>query len=214
MDETFEFFLQNFGSSIARRSVSAARADMYAGRLPAKLREYWVEHGFAGYANGLFWIVDPGDYEGVLRRWLDSTPFKGQDDYHVIARSAFGALYVWGKKGGAALQIDPPHSLIFPDRAAAKLVSEGKEDFALQMFFESMARESADFGDLSGKPLFEDALKKLGPLAEDEVYGFVPALGLGGTAALANVKKVRIFEHLDTLAQITTPRIIENPLLR
>lgn len=214
MDESFQFFLQTFGPPCARRDVDEAHAAEYAGRLPAKLLEYWREQGFSGYADGLFWVVDPAEYAGVLERWLSSTPFKGQDDYHVIARTAFGALFVWGERSGAALQINPPHSLIFPNRAAGKLVREGRADLALQVFFASRTRQTVDFPDDKGKPLFAKALKKLGPLREDEAYGFVPALGMGGKATLAGLQKVEILPHLEILAQITAPRILENPLLR
>ncbi len=39
--------------------------------------------------------------------------------------------------------------------------------------------------------LFELALKKLGPLDSDEMYAFVPALALGGSMELKNLKKVK-----------------------
>ena len=171
MDESFAFFLQNFGAPRAQLAVTPVHAVQYQGRLPAKLLEYWAENGFAGYGDGLLWIVDPAVYEDVLGRWLDATPFKGGDDYHVVERTAFGALFVWGKKNGMSLQINTPHSIIFPDRGATKRVQDTSEDFALQIFFECITKESADFADEQGTPLFARALKKLGPLEGDEVYG-------------------------------------------
>jgi hypothetical protein len=67
---------------------------------------------------------------------------------------------------------------------------------------------------LAGKPLFARARKKLGVLAAGEMYGFVPALALGGTASVATLEKVAIIEHLDILAQLGPLRIFENPLLK
>lgn len=213
MDDSFAFFLQNFGAPRAKRAVEPDYAVQYRGRLPAKLLEYWAEHGFAGYGDGVFWIVDPGEYEDVLDRWLEATPFKDEDDYHVVARTAFGALFVWGKKSGMRLQINAPHGLIFPDRDAAKRVRDTSEDFALQIFFECLTRESVDFADEQGKPLFKRTLKKLGPLENDEVYGFEPALGLGGKASLAGLRKLKIAPHLEILGGLGPPKIMENPLL-
>jgi hypothetical protein len=212
MDEAFEYFLTNFGPPIARRDVAPTSVDTQAGRLPALLLQYWREHGFAGYADGLFWTVDPTDYAEVLDRWLDQSPFKGQDDYQVIARTAFGCLFVWGTKSGASL-LNAPHGILFPDPAAGKYVQEGRAEISVQSFFVSMAKSHADFSDEAGKPLFRRAHKKLGVLQPDEMYGFVPALVLGGTATLASLEKVTIVEHLSMLAQMDTPRIIENPLL-
>jgi len=214
MDESFAFFLQNFGSPRALRSVEPSYAVQYKGRLPTKLLDYWIEHGFAGYGDGLFWIVDPGEYEDVLDHLLEATPFEDEDDYHVVARTAFGTLFVWGKKTGMSLQINAPHGVIFPDRGSAKRVQDTSDDFALQIFFECITRESADFADAQGKPLFARTLKKLGPLEEDEVYGFEPALGLGGKASLASLRKLKLVPYLDILAGINTPRLLENPLLK
>jgi hypothetical protein len=213
MDEAFAYFLTNFGPPIARRDASPVDAKRQTGRLPELLLQYWTEHGFAGYADGLFWTVDPDEYADVLTQWLDPSPFKGQDDYQVIARTAFGCLFVWGTKSGGSLQINAPHGIIFPDRAAAKYVQDGRDAIAVQAFFVSLAKDHTDFADERGKPLFTRARAKLGMLEPDEMYAFVPALALGGTATLANLQKVKILEHLTLLAQLGAPRIVENPLL-
>jgi len=213
MDESFEYFLTNFGPPIARRDVPATDAKRQTGRLPALLLEYWIEHGFAGYADGLFWTVNPDEYADMLAQWLDLSPFKGQDDYQVIARTAFGCLSVWGTKSGASLEINAPHGLIFPNPAAAKYVQQGRDEIAVQSFFVSLAKNHTDFADEGGKPLFTRARAKLGALEPDEMYAFEPALALGGTATLANLQKVKILEHLTILAQLGAPRIVENPLL-
>ena len=125
----------------------------------------------------------------------------------------FGVLLVWGKKSGASLRISCAHGLVFPNPSAGKYVQLGREDFAMQMFFESKRVDLLDLSDEGRKPLFARALKKLGPLAHDEVYGFEPALALGGKATLANLRTVKIIEHLEILAQLAPPRIVENPLL-
>lgn len=214
MDESFAYFLKNFGPAIARRDVDPAHAVQYRGRLPEQLLQYWTEHGFSGYADGLFWTVDPADYDDLLETWLAQTPFAGADDYNVFARTAFGELFVWGKKSGASLRINSPLNILFPNPAAADQVKAGREDIAVQAFFVSKKREHFDFADDAQKPLFARALKKLGPVGPDEIYGFEPAIPLGGKAALAGLRKVEMLPHLEILAQIAPPKILENPLLR
>lgn len=50
--------------------------------------------------------------------------------------------------------------------------------------------------------LFAPALKALGRLKYDEIYGFVPALAFGGEPALKRLKKVKDVEHMLLLAQL------------
>ena len=59
-------------------------------------------------------------------------------------------------------------------------------------------------------PLFDRALKALGPLARDEMYGFEPALALGGKADLRNLRKVKAVEHLVMLAQLGELQIMRD----
>lgn len=78
-------------------------------------------------------------------------------------------------------------------------------EFALRLFFSNRDREENDFADL-----FSPALRRLGQLKHDDMYGFVPALALGGSAALTHLKKVKAVEHSVLLAQLA-PLQIMNP---
>lgn len=68
----------------------------------------------------------------------------------------------------------------------------------LQGLILSARVEPNDFNDL-----FKPALKELGQLNHDEMYGFVPALMLGGSDQLKFLKKVSAVEHLIFLSQLT-----------
>ncbi|TMU28891.1 DUF2169 domain-containing protein [Halomonas sp. ATBC28] len=61
--------------------------------------------------------------------------------------------------------------------------------------------------DMSEKPLFTQALKKLGPLRPDEVYGFEPALVAGGEWSVNNLAKLNLDIHLTILRQMAPPEI-------
>ena len=50
--------------------------------------------------------------------------------------------------------------------------------------------------------LFRKALKKLGPLQHDECFGFEPAIALGGSESVENVRIVKLREHLSILSQL------------
>lgn len=202
MDEDFKYFLDTLEPTIDQRHVPPSSIDRYRSKLPDQLLAYWQEHGWSGYADGLFWTVNPQEYEPVLEAWIGETPFVEQDAYHLIARSAFGTLYFWGEKHGFTLKISAVGSYATPQYPSSAL----SLDTLAQRFFSYRDREENDFADL-----FTPALKKLGRLAPDEMYGFVPALALGGTATLEHLQKVKAVEHLVFLAQLSELRVMDSP---
>lgn len=202
MNEDFEYFLENMGPAISKRRAPPSSLARFQGKLPEQLLSFWDEHGWCGYADGLFWTVDPQEYEPVLEAWIGNTPFMERDAYHVIARSAFGKLYLWGERTGDSLKVMAPGAYGF---SRESIFQGDRLEFALRLFFSNRDREENDFADL-----FSPALRWLGQLKHDEMYGFVPALALGGSATLAHLKKVKAVEHLVLLAQLA-PLQIMNP---
>jgi hypothetical protein len=203
MDENFEYFLEKMGPSFERRHVPPSSIERYRGKLPDQLLAYWDEHGWCGYADGLFWTVNPQEYEPALEAWIGDTPFMAQDAYHIIARSAFGHLYFWGEKTGNSLKVFAPGSFCIPRES--RFVGE-KMNFGVQVFFAGRSRDSGDFDGM-----FKPALKKLGQLKHDEMYGLVPALALGGEVSLDHLQKVKAVEHLVILAQFAPLDVITTP---
>lgn len=110
IDEGFDYFLEKFEQPDWQKSVDQATLNYYQGKLPNRLLFYWQQFGFCRFKQGLFWIVNPADYEDELALWLGEDISK-QDSYYVIARSGFGELYVWGEKTGFAFEI-PPYSRV------------------------------------------------------------------------------------------------------
>ncbi|WP_296184859.1 GAD-like domain-containing protein [Pseudomonas sp. UBA1879] len=195
MDEIFSIFLETFGGEVDRREVPLSSIERYKGKLPNLLLEYWAEHGWCGYGDGIFWTVNPQEYDGVVASWLEGTSLENRDKYHVIARSAFGDLYLWGEKTGHSLKIA---SVVSRCVISNFEIADDGMDRELQGFFLSRNLDSDDFGDL-----FKPAKKKLGKLRHDEIYGFVPAFMLGGPDTLEHLEKVKTVEHLMLLSQIT-----------
>lgn len=203
MDEYFEYFFEKMGPSVHRRHVPPSSIERFRGKLPDQLLEYWEVHGWCGYADGLFWTVDPLEYEPVLNAWIGGTPFMESDAYHIIARSAFGELFFWGERTGESLRIFAPGSYCLPNEAIFK---ENELELGLRAFFSVRNREENDFAGI-----FNLALGNLGQLMPDEMYGFVPALALGGPADLNHMKKVKAVEHLIFLAQLGSLDVMARP---
>lgn len=203
MDEDFEFFLEQMGPVVHKRHVPPSSIERFRGKLPDQLLAYWEEHGWCGYADGLFWTVDPHEYEPVLEAWIGDTPFMEKDAYHIIARSAFGKLYFWGERTGDSLKVITPGAYCFPRQSRFQ---NGRLEHGIRMFFSKRDREENDM-----EGLFSSARAKLGQLKHDEMYGFVPALALGGEPKLASLKKVKAVEHLVLLAQLAPLDVMTPP---
>ncbi len=201
MDEDFEYFLEKMGPPIERKDVPESSIERYRGKLPDQLLTYWEEHGWCGYGDGLFWTVNPEEYESVLEAWLNETFFMEEDAYHLIARSAMGKLYFWGEQSGYSLKISAFDSLAIPRKS---LFSGDEQNMGVRVFFSHLNKEENDF-----ESMFPLAFKKLGKVNSDEMYGFIPALAFGGTGELETIQKVKAVEHLVLLAQLAPLRILE-----
>lgn len=210
MDKFFDNFLsyKGFGPAVSCCHVPDKSFDAYRGKLPDQLLDYWREYGWCGYGKGIFWTVNPEEWDGVLDAWIGDTPFMEQDAYHVIARTAFGDLYLWGERTGPSLRIHPAWGLIYPSFHPDEFSEDGP-DFSLQLFFSGCAKEFMDLRDEGHDHLFDRALENLGPLDEHSVYGFVPALVAGGRAHLGNLQKIDALVHLEILAQLGPRRIMD-----
>ena len=132
-----------------------------------------------------------------------------KDAYYVIARSAFGELFLWGTKSGQSLDVKSLWGMMFP-RDNSERVAQGKSDRLIRSFVIAQNKKELDQTDYLEKPFFDRALKTLGPLAPDEMYGFEPTLAVGGKADLKNLRKVKVVEHLVMLAQLGERRIMRD----
>jgi hypothetical protein len=205
-DEHFQLFISKFGEATYHAAVPEAILKKFQGVLPGQLLRYWGQEGWCGYAQGLFWTVNPEEYSGLTELWLSGTAYEKVDKFHVIARSAFGKLYAWGERNNRTLTISCPESaLVALDKELR--TPEEDPDLAARVFLASKDKRSFDLKDVAGKGLFEQALKRLGPLAPDEMYAFEPALVAGGKRRVESLSKVNLFVHLSILRELAEPRI-------
>lgn len=204
MDRFIERFLheEKFSPAIASTPVPPEKIAKFKGKLPDKLLEYWQTYGWCGYADGLFWTVDPDEWEDELEDWIGATEFMERDAYHVIGRTAFGKLILWGEKTGQSIKVNTAWGMIFPAFDPAEFAEDGP-DLTLQLFLSTASHDLFDLNDEQEKPLFQRALAKLGPIDQNTMYGFVPALGLGGAPTLDNLQKLDAHVHLNIIAQVT-----------
>ncbi|MFG6489780.1 GAD-like domain-containing protein [Roseateles sp. BYS78W] len=206
-DEDFSLFIEEFGEPDRSEPVPDTAFERWADKLPAQLLNYWRQEGWCSYGQGLLWTVNPDDYEDLVDEWLADTPLEQVDAFHVFARSAFGDLYLCGEKSGSSATLCCSINAITAVPKELKPKDVARRDSSICSFFAASFIADYDRSDLSKKPLFKRACAKLGVLAADEMYGFEPALVLGGKPVLENLRKVKLDQHLTMLRQFGAPKL-------
>ncbi|WP_279625511.1 T6SS immunity protein Tdi1 domain-containing protein [Xenorhabdus beddingii] len=79
----------------------------------------------------------------------------------------------------------------------------------MSSFFGIKSNDGLDLKGNTKKGFFSCAVEKYGPLNENEIFGFEPAIILGGEIKLENVRKLDMHIHLDILRQFADPDIQE-----
>ncbi|MEQ2024896.1 GAD-like domain-containing protein [Xenorhabdus szentirmaii] len=208
-DQYFSGFIDEFGEATQHRTVPTEAIDKWLGKLPSQLLYYWKTEGWNSYQNGLFSIINPSDYESIVDMWLKDTPFESEDAYHAIARSGFGELCLCGEKTGTNLIISCAFNTIYYNKGNFYEKSKQRADLDISTFFASKYLDSFDIEEDDDIWCFSKAVEKYGPLNENEVFGFEPAIFLGGDVTLDNIKKLDVYIHLDILSQFSKPLIQE-----
>lgn len=203
-DEAYEMFVEEFGRPTCPLAVSDQAIATWHGKLPDRLLTHWQQAGWGGYANGVLWVVDPDEYEDVVDEWLDDSPLEQIDAFHVIARTAFGELFLCGERTGASATVNCATHAVFALQRDMQTKTKRGLDISIETLL-TLDKADCDLADEDGQPLFDRALAKLGPLAPDEMYGFEPALVAGGKMRLENLRKVKLDQHLTILRQLAAP---------
>ncbi len=150
-------------------------------KLPDLLADFLIAHGEALWGGGLLVSLSPDNWDEILEEWLDE-PGKAS----VFMRTAFGRLFFWQE--GEIWYLNPHSGKV------GKVIKD-PQAFLDKFCLDANIREKAFM-----EPLFKKSVKKLGAPEPDEMYGFVPALALGGAPELRYVKRVPVREHLSLLA--------------
>ena len=207
--EDWDFIDGEFGPPLNVIAPTEADYAMFRGRVPDSIMDqYWKRYGFCTFKRGQFSIVNPAWYAAALDQWLDGTEFAEKDTYHVIAVGAFGNMRVWGEKTGQAFAIDLASSWTMPEFGDdSTFIAEHGPNTAARSL---IANLDSDFGEMKDDdgPMFARAVKRLGVLRPDEVYGFVPLLQLGGKEEEASLQRVSGPEHMALIAQMAPPRVV------
>jgi len=158
--------------------------DTYVG-MPDELRQTLTQVGTSSYSNGLFRFVVPTQFRSYLSLFnLDPTeclPF---------LKSAFGhLLFLHGDQ----------YKLLDPIVNSIDALGEPLDlRFAMNMLLSD--REILESTFLMD--VYEEVFPLFGAPTFDEIYAFVPAIGLGGSREAGNVRKLAMAAEMQLLSQL------------
>lgn len=151
------------------------------------IHHIWKKYGLRSYKNGLFWLVNPDEYNDLAKQFPDVSK-----DAIVFARTGVGNLFIM-QKGLTGDNIE----YLNTHTGKVNLADRGFSNFLrFNLPADSFWKEDC-YGKIELK-----ANVKYGQMEADECYTFVPALALGGSESITKMEKVKIKENLELLSQL------------
>ena len=205
-----DYILKQLGPLENPKKVDPAYAETYRGRLPDGLINFWVEHGWGSFQKGKFWLCDPFQFKSILNFLFEGDPEFNTEDFLVYFYDAFGELSTWNKKM-KFLRIKFPFNQI--DFSKNQNINKFNGDTLSDDFIIGgsigSSLEAGSWIDEKGNQMFPQALKKVGKLAAGEIYGFVPALSMGGDNVVENIQRFPLKEHISFLVSVSEMKLVE-----
>ena len=199
-------FKEEMGNPDKIKKIDDELLNKYKDILPEELMMYWKDYGLTSFKDGLFWLTNPDEYTEIVEQYLATTPLGNKKDIYVVARSAFGNLLIWEKSKGNIIDIKLSTNTIFLNATKNRQdLSLEEEEYEMNRFIGNKFPRYFDIKDESRKPLFERALKKLGKLESNQMYGFKLLPDLGGKKSIRNLDIVDLFIYADIQIGIEKP---------
>ena len=199
MSDVIDFLEKKFGKPKNASPFSEILVEKYKELLSKDIFEIWRAYGSAPFGNGLFNFVNPDECNDIIMPWLELIPQVQPSGCFLLLKSAFGKLYIYDCNSLSYYVvncIDARYSHFKPKKNYTK-------ELVLKVLIIAANENSLEEFDENGDALFKRALKEIGPLSSNEIYGFEPRLCLGGPARLQNLSKFRWDVHLDIIRNST-----------
>ena len=167
----------------------------YKNKIPEQVLDIWQNYGFGSFLNGYLKIVNPDDYEEVLKETYIQTEVEKIKNTTVLFATGMGDLIILEETE----EEDRYMYIIKYRKGVFNNVLGGA--YCFFRFLEDKEFISLEL-DID---MYNKAIQKYGEPAYDECFGYVPLLGLGGKDTVDNLKKVKLKEHIYIINDLVGP---------
>ncbi len=176
------------------------------------LLAYWREDGFAGFMEGRFWLSDPDYWQPAVDAWTEGLQLP-HEQWIALHRSAFSDIEIVGLRMGSTLSVTEQYGWVVLKDRSDRSVSDDRCNHLIYVALMSASPDSVDLCGFDNARLFDRVCALRGPVGSDHVYGFVLALGLGGSLSpgRAHIFSARL--HLELLADVADRRVVDRAAL-
>ncbi|MHC6201996.1 GAD-like domain-containing protein [Breznakiellaceae bacterium SP9] len=190
------FAERNKGTYQKVSDVPRELIDKYKGLLPDELVKIWETMGFGIFEDGFFQLVNPDEYEFVFD-FVDTM----LEPSIVYAITALGDIVLWeGSKNWTISPEEGNRNLFINVRKCNSHVI-GDMEFILDFVLGSENNYGIIDKDYFASKPYLDIKGKLPQLQYGQCYGYVPALVLGGSASVKNLKVVDSKSYINSIGQ-------------
>lgn len=151
--------------------------------VPDELTKIWEDYGFGRLIGGYLKIINPEDYQELL----NETYFRGNISVPILT-TAFGDIVTLEEGQYIGMVKYKNGNFVMLAKSFKRFMQNLGDDYFIEKYFQV--------------PQYIEAINKLGKLEQDECFGYVPLLGLGGSEKVDNLDKVKIREHIELIAQM------------
>jgi hypothetical protein len=198
--------VDEFGEPGNSIKLSKKIASKYHGLIPSYLIDFWIEHGFGSYQRGKFWITDPEVFKPFVEHFFKGDPEFSPDDLYCIYRGAFAELGIWNPQKKCILEISMNLDLVTINSFEYWVDNDTGLPYPIEQIVAAIIyrqKYTNAWVDEDDNEILDDVIAKCGPLLDDEMYGFFPALQLGGKNIVNNIQRVKAVKHLIFLSQLS-----------
>jgi hypothetical protein len=199
----FEWILDENGELENRVSVERDETERYVGKVPDGLIRFWRQNGRGSYYRGAYWFCDPAPFQPLIEQIFAGDPEYDPAMMTTVMYTASGELRIWHPEKKKIYVRFELQDVDNPPPSSWHSSKDGKPFSDDSIIGDLCHNSEGPFrGDENEDEFLNAAIARLGHLAPGEIYGFVPAIQLGGDYVVENLQKVRVLEHLAFLAQL------------